>query len=72
MTNRVHQLTTAETDALKQLHRLTKDANVHSRCEMILLSAEGLAPPQIGERVRFSGRTVRRYLAMRLKDWQAC
>jgi transposase len=30
---------------------------------LVLLSNEGLSPPQVGQRVRFSGRTVRRYLA---------
>lgn len=30
---------------------------------MILLSNEGLKPPQIAQRVRVNGRTVRRYIA---------
>ncbi len=59
---RVHRLSAGETQALKQLYRSTKASDVRSRCEMILLSNEGLSPPKIGERVRFSGRTVRRYI----------
>jgi transposase len=59
---RVHCLSDEETQALKQLYRSTKASDVRSRCEMILLSNEGLSPPKSGERVRFSGRTVRRYL----------
>lgn len=62
MTRYVHPLTNEEIQALKQQHRQTKDAHVRSRCEMILLSNESLTPPQIAERVRFSARTVRRYL----------
>lgn len=62
MTRYVYSLDDEETQALQQLHRKTKEANVRSRCEMILLSAEGLTPPQISERVRFSSRTVLRYI----------
>ena len=62
MTRYVHPLSAEEIHALNQLHRQTKSADVRSRCEMILLSAEGLTPPQIGERVRFSSRTVLRYI----------
>ena len=59
---RVHRLSDEERQALKQRHRNTKASAVRSRCEMILLSDEGLSPPKIGERVRFNGRTVRRYI----------
>ena len=59
---RVHRLSDEEIQALKQRHRSTKASDVRSRCEMILLSNAGLSPPKIGERVRFSGRMVRRYL----------
>lgn len=62
MTNYVHPLNDAEKQALQQLYRQTQDADVRSRCEMILLSHEGLSPPQIAQRVRFSDRTVRRVL----------
>lgn len=62
MTNYVQALSAKEIKALQQLHRQTKDANVRSRCEMILLSSEGLSPPKIAHRVRFSDRTVRRVI----------
>ena len=48
--------------ALEQLHRETNDADVRSRCDMILLSNEGLSPPQIAGRVRFSRYTVARFI----------
>lgn len=60
--NRVHALSTDEVTALQALHRRTKDADVRSRCQMILLSNEGLSPPRIAERVRFHRRTVTRYI----------
>ncbi len=62
MSRYVHSLKDEEVQALQQLHRQTKDANVRSRCEMILLSDEGLAAPRIAERVRFSSRSVLRYI----------
>jgi transposase len=60
MTKYVHALTQEEIEALQDQHRRTKAASVRSRCEMILLSGEGLSPPQIAQRVRLSDRTVRR------------
>lgn len=60
--NRVHALSTEEMVALEELYRQTKDANVRSRCQMILLSNEGQSPPQIAEQVRFHRRTVTRYI----------
>ena len=60
--NRVHPLSGEEVSALLQLHRETNDADVRSRCDMILLSNEGLSPPQIAKRVRFSRSTVVRYI----------
>jgi transposase len=62
MTKYVHPLTEAEVEALRQQHRKTREASVRSRCEMILLSHEGLSPAQIAERVRLSDRTVRRVI----------
>jgi len=59
---RVHHLSDVEREALLQLHRHTKQADVRSRCDMILLSAQGLSPPQIAQRVLFSSRTVLRYI----------
>lgn len=58
--NRVHKLSDEEIKVLKRLHRETDDADVRSRCEMILWSNEGLSPPQIAQCVRFSRRTVTR------------
>lgn len=60
MTKYVHALSQAEVEALQDQHRRTKAASVRSRCEIMLLSAEGLSPPQIARRVRLSDRTVRR------------
>lgn len=60
--NRVHTLSAKEVNALEDLYRRTNEANVRSRCQMILLSNEGLSPPQIGKRVRFSRRTVTRII----------
>jgi transposase len=60
--NHVHRLADEEVWALEQLHRETNDADVRSRCDMVLWSNAGLSPPQIAERVRFSRRTVTRYI----------
>ena len=60
--NQVHALSTDEVTALEELHRHTKDADMRSRCQMILLSNEGLSPPKIAEQVRFHRRTVTRYI----------
>lgn len=60
--NRVHPLTDAEIQQLARLHRKTPDSAVRSRCDMILGSNEGLSPPQIARRVRFSRDTVVRYI----------
>ena len=59
---RVHKLTTEELVELEQVHRQTRDADMRSRCEMVLYSGEGLSPPEIARRVRFSDETVRRVL----------
>ena len=60
--NRVHTLSTAELDALETLYRQTSEADIRSRCQMILLSIEGRSPPLIAEQVRFSRRTVTRFI----------
>ena len=60
--NRVHTLCGEEIQALEQLHRQTDEADVRSRCDMVLWSNEGLSPPQIAQRVRFSHDTVVRYI----------
>lgn len=60
--NRVHALSKAELTVLEALYRQTKEADVRSRCQMILLSHEGLSPPQIAAQVRVHRRTVTRYI----------
>jgi transposase len=60
--NRVHTLSDKEIQQLEQLYRDTKDANVRTRCDMILLSNEGLSPPEIARRIRFSRETVARFI----------
>lgn len=62
MTRYVRHLNSEEVEALHHEHQRTKAARVRRRCEMILLSYEGLSPPQIARRVRLSDRTVRRTL----------
>ena len=60
--NRVHSLSDEEVKALQRLHRETNDADVRSRCDMILLSGERLSPQQIAQRVRFGRYTVVRFI----------
>ena len=60
--NRVRTLSEKEIQQLEQLYRDTKDADVRTRCDMILLSNEGLSPPEIAHRVRFSRNTVVRFI----------
>ena len=60
--NRVHALSDKEIQELEQLYRETKNANVRTRCDMILLSNEGWSPPKIAQRVRFSRDTVVRFI----------
>ena len=60
--NRVPTLSEEEVKALKRLHRETSNADVRSRCDMVLLSNEGLSPPQIAKRVRFSRYTAVRFI----------
>jgi transposase len=60
--NRIHMLSDDEVKALERLHRETNDANVRTRCDMILLSNDGLSPPRIAKRIRFSRYTVVRFI----------
>lgn len=60
--NRVHTLSDDEVKALERLHRETNDADVRTRCDMILLSNDGLSPPKIAKRMRFSRYTVVRFI----------
>ncbi len=55
--NRVHPLSDDEVRALERLHRETSDADVRTRYDMILLSNEGLSPPQIAKHIRFTRYT---------------
>lgn len=60
--NRVHALSDDEIKSLERLHRETNDADIRSRCDMILWSNEGLSPPKIAKRIRFSRYTVVRFI----------
>jgi transposase len=60
--NRVHTLSDKEIQKLEHLYRDTRDADVRTRCDMILLSGQGLSPPRIAQRVRFSRSTVVRFI----------
>jgi transposase len=60
--NRVYALSDEEMEALEQLHRDTDKADIHRRCDMILWSSEGLSPPEMAKRVRFSCGTVTNYI----------
>ena len=59
---RVHALSEKEIQELEQLYRDTRNADVRTRCDMILLSNKGLSPPKIAQCVRFSHDTVVRYI----------
>jgi len=52
------QLTPAQEDALKRLYRQTDDADLRSRCQMILLSAQGHGAMEIAELTFFDQDTV--------------
>jgi transposase len=52
------QLTPAQESALKHLYRQTADADLRSRCQMILLSAQGHTTVQIAEFTFFDQDTV--------------
>jgi len=55
----VHHLSDIERKALLQLHHQTRQADVRIRCDMILLSDQGLSPPEIAQRALWSRRGVR-------------
>ena len=59
---RVRSLSHDETQTLNHLGQLTSYAIIMKRCNMILLSHEGLTSPKIGNEVGYSGQTVRRYI----------
>ena len=52
------QLSEQERDALRQLYRQTKDADLRSRCQMLLLSADGHRVSEIAELTLFDENSV--------------
>lgn len=68
---RVHPLSEAEERELAELYRRTNDADLRSRCHMVLLSHQGMSAWAIGRLVRVSGQTainwIRRYEAEGIK-----
>lgn len=60
--NRVHWLRQHEIEQLRELHHQATEPHLRNRCEMILLSNNGLTPPQIAQRLGGSRRTITRYI----------
>jgi transposase len=54
----VRNLSKAEKKALRELYRQTKDADVRTRCQMILLSAQEYAVSEIAELTLFNEDSV--------------
>jgi transposase len=54
----VRSLTEPELATLKQLYRKTGNADLRSRCQMILLSAQGHSVPEIAQLTFFEEDTV--------------
>jgi len=52
------QLNEQERDALRQLYRQTKDADRRSRCQMLLLSADGHGVAEIAQLTLFDENSV--------------
>lgn len=59
----VRPLTRVEVEDLDQSYRVTNSADVRSRCQIVLLSNEGLSSAEIAHLVRFSEDTVLRWIA---------
>ena len=55
---RVRLLDSAEVSSLDQTYRVTNDANLRTRCQIILLSNDGCSTPEVARLVRFSEDTV--------------
>lgn len=55
---RVRPLNAAEVSDLDQTYRVTNDADLRTRCQIILLSNEGHSTPQVAKLVRFSEDSV--------------
>ena len=54
----IRQLNDQERAALRQLYRQTEDADVRSRCQMILLSADGHGVGEIARLILFDENSV--------------
>jgi transposase len=54
----VHSLSDAEHEALQQLYRQTDQADLRTRCQMILLSAQGHGVPEIARLTFFDADSV--------------
>ena len=54
----IRQLSQQESAALRQPYRQTKDADLRSRCQMILLSADGHGVAGIARRTLFDENSV--------------
>ena len=54
----IRQLSNDENAALRQLYRQTKDADVRSRCQMILLSADDHGVGEIARLTLFAENSV--------------
>jgi hypothetical protein len=66
---RIPNLDPEQLDALEALYRTTRDARLRTRAQMVLLAAEQrLTAAQIGEIVRASEETVRRWLKRYLAE----
>lgn len=67
----IRKLTELEIEVLRQLYRQTDDANIRTRCQMILLSAQGHSVADIARLTFFEEDTVlywfERYGAENLK-----
>jgi len=55
---RVRELSDSEVADLDRAYRATNNADLRTRCQIILLSNEGFSTPQIASLVRFSEDTV--------------
>lgn len=49
--NHVHTPSDKEVQELERLHQDAKNADVRTRCDMILMSNKGLSPPKIAQDV---------------------
>jgi len=58
----VRSLSKAEQNALRELYRQTKNADVRTRCQMILLSAQEYAVSEIAELTLFNEDSVLHWL----------